>query len=270
MHFCVRVRSEQTAVTQVTIVLLAVNIYAMPYRSNAAEAWYPEPNSSALQEETSIDLLPPASLGEPLWKSLLGNLRVTFAPVKLPPLHLVSRPIDLGVPLAERLQSPWYRTVFTNLGEVISPESLPPLELESAPADVGELVSDQLSHFWFGSLLRNLADRLVPERLPKLELTAKPIDNIVPTSWLLLPSWSEVISTPKVFYPDKPNVSVPSLVIPRPISAAIPTAPGLVPRNQTADGLLRELRWSRIRNYVWIGTAAAQGIYLIVVMFWPT
>src|SRR5882724_7181445 len=110
----------------------------MSYRSNAAEDWYPQPNSSDLQEQFQIDLLPPASLSQPLWKSLLGNLRDTVAPEKLPPLQLTSRPLDLGVPLGERLRWAWFRTVFTNLGEVISPETLPPVELESAPADVGE------------------------------------------------------------------------------------------------------------------------------------
>jgi hypothetical protein len=236
----------------------------MPYRSNAAEAWYPEADSSALREELHIDLLLPASLNQPLLKSLLGNLRDTLAPEKLPPLELTSRPIDLGVPLGDRLRLPWYRTVFTNLGEVISPEVLPPLELESAPSDVGELISDQLSHLWFSSLLRNLADRLVPESLPKLELTAKPIANIVPETWLLLPLWSEVISTPKVFYPDKPNAATSPLVIPLPISAVSTPGQALLPKNPTEAGLTRELRRSRIRTFVWMGIAAAQVIYLIV------
>ena len=241
----------------------------MPYRSNAAEAWYPEPDASDLQAVHQIDLLMPASLSQPLLKSLLGNLRDTFAPEKLPPLELTSRPIDLGVPLGERLRLPWYRTVFTNLGEVISPETLPPLELESVSVDVGELISDQLSHLWFSSLLRNLADRLVPERLPKLELTAKPIANIVPETWLLLPSWSDVISTPKVFYPDKPNAATSSVVIPLPISAVTATAQGLPPKNPTEAGLVRELRRSRIRTFVWMGMAAAQAIYLIVSIIQP-
>src|SRR2546423_11717217 len=171
----------------------------MPYRSNAAEAWYPE-DSHALSSELSIDLLPPASLTQPLWKSLLSNLRDKFAPEKLPPIQLTSRSIDVGLLLGERLRLPWFRTVFTNIGDVISPETLPPLELESVPVDVGELITDQLSHFWFSSLLRNLADHLVPEKLPALQLTSKPVANIVPETWILLPAWSEVISTPKGFY----------------------------------------------------------------------
>ena len=74
----------------------------MPYRSNAAEAWFPEPESLALPPEIPIDLLPPASLTQPLWKSLLTNLRDTFAPEKLPPLELTSRPVNVGLLLGDR------------------------------------------------------------------------------------------------------------------------------------------------------------------------
>src|ERR1039458_3563093 len=175
----------------------------MSYRSNAAGAWYPDPQSTAAQAEIPLDLLPPPSLTQPLWRSLAGNLRDTFAPEKLPPLELTSRPVNVGLLLGERLRLPWFRTVFTNIGDVISPETLPPLELESRPVDVGELITDQLSHFWWGSLLRNLADRVAPETQPALQLTAKPILDIIPKSWILLPLWSEVVDTPKVFYPDK-------------------------------------------------------------------
>src|SRR5712671_6332587 len=192
----------------------------MHYRSNAAEAWYPEASSSSFQLQ--IDLLPPASLTQPLWKSLLTNLRDKFAPEKLPPLHLTSRPVDVGLLLGERLRLPWFRTVFTNLGDVISPETLPPLELESTSVDVGELITDQLSHFWFSSLLRNLADRLVPEKLPALDLTSKPVANIIPETWIVLPAWSEVISTPKVFYPDKPNAVASATRLATPTTPPVP------------------------------------------------
>lgn len=241
----------------------------MSQHSNAAEAWYPEPTPSALEEVHPIELLPPASLHVPLWKSLAGNLRHTFAPEKFPPLQLSSRPIDLGVPLGERLRSPWFRTIFTNLGDVISPEALPPLELESVPVDVGEIISDQLSHLWFSSLLRNLADRLVPERLPKLELTSKPFENIVSETWLLMPRWSDVISTPKVFYPDKPKAAASSVVIPLPISATT-AGPAMPPRNPTEAALIRDVRRSRIRGFVWMGIAAVQVIYLVVIMISPS
>ncbi len=129
----------------------------MSYRSNAAEGWYAEPQPATAAAEIPLDLLPPPSLTQPLWRSLVGNFRDTFAPTKLPPLVLTARPVDVGLPLGERLRLPWFRTVFTNIGDVISPETLPPLELESRPVDVGELITDQLSHFWWASLLRNLA-----------------------------------------------------------------------------------------------------------------
>jgi hypothetical protein len=162
----------------------------MSYRSNAAEAWNdPEPQSAPALAEIPLDLLPPPGLTQPLWRSLAGNLRDTFAPEKLPPLQLTSRPVSVGLLLGERLRLPWFRTVFSNLGDVLSPETLPPLELESRPVDVGELITDQLSHFWWVSLLRNLADRVSPEAQPALQLTAKPIPDIIPKSWILLPLW---------------------------------------------------------------------------------
>jgi len=239
----------------------------MSYRSNAAEAWFPEPESSVLRPEIPIDLRPPASLTQPLWKSLLTNLRDTFAPEKLPPLELTSRPVNVGLLLGDRLSLPWFRTVFTNLGDVISPETLPQLELEATPVDVGELITDQLSHFWFSSLLRNLADRLVPEKLPALELTSKPVANIIPETWILVPAWSELISTPKVFYPDKPSPVISPLPALKP--APVQEAERVRSTGPTEAGLLRDLRRSRIRRRLWITMAAAQAIYLIAIVLWP-
>jgi hypothetical protein len=237
----------------------------MSYRSNVAEAWYPDPQSTT-PAEIPLDLLPPSTLTQPLWRSLIGNIRDTFAPEKLPPLVLTSRPVNTGRSLGDRLRTPWFRTVFTNIGDVISPETLPPLELESRPVDVGELITDQLSHFWLGSLLRNLADRVAPETQPALNLTAKPILDIVPKSWLLLPLWSEVVDTPKVFYPDKPKAVETRSFNLQPVQAP---QPELKPptADPTAAGLLRDLRRSRIRQRVWIGLAAAQVAYMILAVW---
>src|SRR5277367_6513964 len=232
----------------------------MSYRSNAAEAWYPEPSSSA--SLPALDLLPPPSLTQPLWRSLVGNLRDTFAPEKLPPLQLTSRPVYVGLALGERLRMPWFRTVFSNIGDVISPEILPPLELESRPVDVGELITDQLSHFWWGSLLRNLADRVAPETQPTLNLTAKPILDIIPKSWILLPLWSEVVDTPKVFYPDKPKAADT-----RPLNlqpAALPAENmETLAIEPTAADLLRDIRRSRVRQRIWIGVVAVQILFMV-------
>jgi hypothetical protein len=240
----------------------------MSFRSNAAEAWYPDPQSTADQVAIPLDLLPPSSLTQPLWRSLVGNLRDTLAPAKLPPLQLTSRPVNVGLPLGDRLSLPWFRTVFTNIGDVISPETLPPLELESQPVDVGELITDQLSHFWFGSLLRNLADRIAPETGPALQLTAKPILDIIPKSWILLPLWSEVVDTPKVFYPDKAKpVDAARPINLKPAPAPVEPQEVAVAELTSAD-LLRDLRRSRIRQRIWIGLATAQVAYLAAAMFW--
>jgi len=240
----------------------------MGYRSNAAENWYSEPPSTTTEVDLPLDLLPPTSLTQPLWRSLAGNLRDTFAPEKLPPLQLTSRPVNVGLALGERLRMPWFRTVFTNIGDVISPETLPPLELESRPVDVGELITDQLSHFWWGSLLRNLADRVAPETQPALQLTSKPILDIIPKSWILLPLWSEVVDTPKVFYPDKPKaadalrpVNLQPVAMPSEKLEAVVEA---LSKEPTAGDLLRDLRRSRIRQRIWIGLAAAQVVYMVL------
>ena len=216
-----------------------------------------------------INILLPESATRPLWKHLLGELRDSFFPEKFPPLHLSSRPVNLGMLLGDYVTLPWYRTVFTNIGDVISPETLPPLELESIPVDVGELITDQLSHFWFSSLLRNLADRLVPEKLPALQLTSKPVANIIPETWILLPAWSEVISTPKVFYPDKPNAVDSVARPPVPTPAVVPALEQSRSKDPTQTGLLRDLRRSRIRRRLWIVMATAQAIYLVAIVFWP-
>lgn len=241
----------------------------MSYRSNAAEAWYPEAEPVAKPTEFALDLLPPMSLTQPLWRSLAANLLDTFAPPKFPPLQLESRPVDVGVLLGDRISLPWFRTIFTNIGDVVSPEILSPLELESRPVDVGEMITDQLSHFWWGSLLRNLADRVAPEKMPALDLTAKPVLDVIPKAWLLLPVWSEVLSTPKVFYPDKAAVETAArLPAPRPV-AQPPEVRQLPPPDPMAADLVRDIRRSRIRKRIWIGVATAQVIYLIVMVFWP-
>lgn len=245
----------------------ASRIDPMAYRSNLAEAWYQDPQSGTELPEIPLDLLPPASLTQPLWRSLVGNLRDTLAPAKLPPLQLTSRPISLGLMLGDRLSLPWFRTVFSNIGDVLSPETLPPLELESQPVDIGELITDQLSHFWFGSLLRNLADTVAPETQPNLQLTAKPVLDIIPKSWILLPMWSEVVDTPKVFYPDKPKAV--EEVRPLNLKPAVPVEATPVPVAElTSADLLRDIRRSRIRQRVWIGLAAVQVGYLVAAALW--
>src|SRR5258707_12904469 len=103
----------------------------MSYRSNAAEAWYSDLQSTETELNIPLDLLPPASLTQPLWRSLAGNLRDTLAPEKLPPLQLTSRPVNVGLLLGDRLMLEWFGTVFTHVGDVISPDPLAPPEFDT-------------------------------------------------------------------------------------------------------------------------------------------
>ncbi|HEX8817384.1 MAG TPA: hypothetical protein VF753_17955 [Terriglobales bacterium] len=204
----------------------------------------------------------------PLWKRLAIDVKDRFAPEKLPPLILTSRPVDVGMLESDRLNMPWFQTVFTNIGDVISPETLPPLELESQPIDVGELISDQMSHMWWSSLLRSLADKAAPERLPALQLTSKPVDPGGLASSMLLPQWSSVIDTPKVFLPDKPKTELASV----PLRVAPPTLkpdPAAVEFAHVLQmDLKRDLRRSAFRQRIWIGLAVAEVAFLFYSAIW--
>jgi hypothetical protein len=216
-----------------------------------------------------LDLSPPDGLNRPLWKSLIRHFRDRFLDDGLPPLYLTSRPVNLGMLLGDFLDLPWYRTVFTNLGDVISPEILPPLELESRPVEVGELIGDQMSHMWWYSLLRNLADSVAPEKLPALELTSEPANAIIPSDALLLASWSNVISTPKVFLPDqaKPVLTAASPgLVQEPTLQLDPAAAAYV--NELEGDLRKDLRRSRRRERFLIFVFAAELIVLIVGHLW--
>jgi hypothetical protein len=100
--------------------------------------------------------------------------------------------------------------------------------------------------------------------MPALSLTSKPILDIIPKSWILLPLWSEVVDTPKVFYPDKPKpadalrpANLQPVALPAEKREALVVEP-------TAGDLLRDIRRSRIRQRVWIGLATAQVVYMVL------
>ncbi len=236
----------------------------LPSNANSGAPYQPFELAAGHQ----IDFLLPESVTRPLWKSLLSNAQDTFFPEKLPPLQLTSRPIDVGMLLGEFVRLPWYRTVFTNLGNVISPEVLPPLELESQPVDVGELVSDRMSHLWWTSLIRNLADAVAPERLPSLEVTSKPMDASLEASDLQLVRWSSVVSTPKVFLPDKPKLIPTAAVVARSIPNPLEYhRPEQEPAHVQASRIQGRLARSRWREAFLITVALSEATYLIVSMF---
>jgi hypothetical protein len=229
---------------------------------------FSDPQESLPAQEHSLDLLLTDSWEAPLWKRLAENIRETVAPEKLPPLHLTSRPVDVGMLASDRLGLPWFRTVFTNIGDVISPEVLPPLELESRPADVGELISDQMSHMWWSSLLRSLADAAAPERQPALQLSSAPMDISGLNGMMLLPGWSSVISTPKVFLPDRPKTEY----ILAPIRAASakpkPDAAEIEFVHVLQADLKRDLRRSVLRQRLWVSLAVLEVAALISSAIW--
>ncbi|MGC2109322.1 MAG: hypothetical protein WA655_07375 [Candidatus Korobacteraceae bacterium] len=215
-----------------------------------------------------LDFSPPEELNISLWRSLLINLADRFAPERLPPLQLTSKPVDVGILEGDLLSLPWYRTVFTNLGDVISPETLPPLELTSEPVDVGELLGDELDHPWWDSLLQNLRDRLSPEKQPALHLTSEPVALFGAESSLQILDWSTLIAGPKVFRPDAPQpASALSSYEPTPAMSAPeppPAHPGLLAARMQ---LTRDIVRTRFRRKIWISLAAAEAVFLLVALF---
>lgn len=212
---------------------------------------------------------PPKSINQSLLGSLASGLRDLVAPEKLPPLQLTSKPVNLGMTLGDRLGLPWFRTVFTNLGDVISPETLPPLELQSQPEDIGELLGDKLRQPWFKSLIRNLADSIAPERLPALNVTSRPTPPDMASVYLLAPRWSELLDTPKVFYPDAPKEEQPYhgfVFTPTAVPVEPPKPDPL--RLQAIQELMaqkrRDLKFAHIREGLWISCVLAQVVFLVV------
>jgi hypothetical protein len=224
------------------------------------------PRRETTFEREELDLLPPPELNLPLWRSLLRNLHDRLSPERLPPLQLSSRPVDVGMLVGDVLDLPWYRTIFTNIGDVISPEILPPLQLESEPIDV-ELVSDQPT-LW-RSLLRNLVDAVAPERQPALHLTSPPVNPEMASGVLMVPRWSSLIATAKVFLPDPPTVPRPS-----PVAMPMRTTLVLLPQleapvvddfeRQLATRMQRSLRRSHIREIVWLSVIVIEVTALVV------
>jgi len=214
--------------------------------------------------DNNLDLSPPEELTRPLWKSLIRNFRDRFLPDQLPPLYITSRPVNLGMLLGDFLDLPWYRTVFTNLGDVISPETQAPLQLESRPVDVGELIGDTMARPWWSSLLRNLADSVAPDKLPPLEITWEPANPIIPSQTLLLTMWSNVISGPKIFLPDKEKPVItaasPGLSLPEP---ATPDPSTVAFVYDLERDMLKDLRKSRRRERLLIALFAVEVIVLL-------
>jgi hypothetical protein len=215
-----------------------------------------------------LDLSPPETLTVSLWRSLLLNFIDRVAPERLPPLELTSEPVDVGILTGELLELPWYRTVFSNLSDVFSADTLPPLQLESKPVNVGELLGDDLSHGWWYSLLGSIRERLAPEKLPPIHLTSHPIAAFGADASLQILDWSSLISGPKVFLPDQPEIASPSAAsFERPMPQTAASAPQHPELLAARLQLTRDLGRTRFRRRIWIGLAAAEAIFLLVALF---
>jgi hypothetical protein len=133
---------------------------------------------------------------------------------------------------------------------------------------VGELLGDELQKPWWSSLIRNLADKVAPERLPALALTSTPVQPDSASSWLYAPRWSELLTGPKIFYPDKPKEARASIPSPRIVVAA-----PVKPRNIDPETMRevrevmkerrRSLRWAHMREGLWIACAVAEVVLIV-------
>src|ERR1700731_2696939 len=171
--------------------------------------------------------------------------------------------LDLAPP--EDLSRPLWKSLIRNFRDRFLPDQLPPLYLTSRPVNLGMLLGDIIAPPWWSSLLRGLADAVAPEKLPPLEITWEPANPIIPSQALLLTSWSNVISTPKVFLPDqaKPVITAasPGLSMPEPAASPDPATAAFV--YDLERDMLRDLRRSRRRERFLIALFAAEVLFLI-------
>ena len=211
----------------------------------------------------NLDFAPPDELTVPLWRSLVLNFIDRVAPERLPPLHLTSKPVNVGLMVGDLMDMPWYRTVFTNIADVVSPEMLPPLQLESQPIDVGELLGDEIAHPWWHSLLGNLRDRMSPERLEPLELTSTPVAAYEADTWLQILDWSSLLDTPKVYLPDAPSPAIAYSAVESELTAPV-AAPAVSPEILVTEmQFKRDISRSRFRQKIWISLVAAEVAFLV-------
>ena len=110
------------------------------------------------------------SIGKPWYVSLIVSLRDLFAPPKLPPLELTSRPIMVK---EERLDVIWFVSLAQSVRDLFAPK-LPPLQLTSKPVE-GAFIEPSLEEAWYVSLAKNLRDLFFPKKLPPLEVSSKPV-----------------------------------------------------------------------------------------------
>jgi protein TonB len=130
----------------------------------------------------SLNLMVPAALEVPFYRSLFNNIKELISPPKLPPLEITSKPITQQEIQAElrggpsgqllpgenddknlrhllppaTLETPFYKSLYESVRELINPPKLPPLELTSKPVEIPTMKGLYSGNEWkagLGSLL---------------------------------------------------------------------------------------------------------------------
>src|SRR6267142_698657 len=175
-----------------------------------------------------------------------------------------SEDLDLSPP--DGLNRPLWKSLIRHFRDRFLDDGLPPLYLTSRPVNLGMLLGDFLDLPWYRTVFTNLGDVISPETQPPLELTSEPANAIVPSDALLLAAWSNVISTPKVFLPDKAKpvltAASPGLVMQEHAPQLDPAALAFV--HDLEVDLRKDLRRSRRRERFLMFAFAAEVVVLIV------
>jgi len=221
--------------------------YAIP--PTRAEAWIP--TRSPHRHKIPLDCSAPASRS----RSEVARRQSAeyFAPEKLPPCNSFS--VDIGSCSATACVCPVSHRV-SNIGDVISPRRFRPSNWNPAPS-MSRNSSPTSSATSGGIASAKLADRIAPET-QSASPDAKPILDIIPKSWILL-LVSEVVDTPKVFYPTTENADASGQSICNPQRCrGEPKVPPSKPPRRLAP------RHTPIPHSAahWIGLATAQVLYM--------
>ena len=140
-----------------------------------------KPQSKPKSEPELDLLLRNSTLEEPVWKSLVQNLKDLLFPQKLPPLVLTSKPVAKSAETDLMNEEPLWKSLFTNLKEMLFPEKQPPLVLTSRPGTEKDpelemlLPKSDVEEPLWRSLIQNAKDLFFPKKQPPLVLTSKPI-----------------------------------------------------------------------------------------------
>jgi hypothetical protein len=126
------------------------------------------------------------------------------------------------------------------------------------------LVSDLTSHPWWASLLRNLADTVAPEPVLTADISSSPVDPEPASSYLNVPRWSSLISTPKVFLRDPEPTYCSPLPVFAGFAPGVPSSEEAIEIDEMVQQLKKEIRHSRLREKLWIATSVVTLVLTVI------